>query len=142
MLYSQKGCIISGIHLTDFFNESGYLEAGGYRLKITLTPGPASYGPNNPIIADPTQLTGQSNGELIISLGDNLVWGVGFGARGLLGEFENHEYSVGGLEVNPVPEPATMLLLGVGLVGLAGFGRKKFQKVISIIYQKHKQGQL
>jgi len=28
----------------------------------------------------------------------------------------------------PIPEPATMLLLGSGLIGMAGIGRKKFKK--------------
>lgn len=40
------------------------------------------------------------------------------------GGFQVNELSVEGC-YQPVPEPATLLLLGAGLIGLTGYGRKK-----------------
>jgi len=42
--------------------------------------------------------------------------------------FAVSEIQAYGPSTSPVPEPATMLLLGSGLIGLAGYGRKKFFK--------------
>ena len=111
---------LENIFIADLFNENGYTERGFYEL---------NNGPLVTFFADVDQNLGDpgDKGELKLSIGGVTVNSINFTAPGLLANGENHEFALKGIEGTPVPIPAAILLLGSGLVGLAGI-RKKFKR--------------
>ena len=107
-----------------------------------------NYGPNdyanqasNPVaLYDPSKLTELDSGELDFGTNSDGKYYLSVNLGFLLDEgFAGEEFythftmecgndNFMGKGVAPVPEPATMLLLGTGLIGLAGASRKKFKK--------------
>ncbi len=53
---------------------------------------------------------------------------VGFEDLLLQGSDRDYQDLIARAQVAPVPEPGTIILLGTGLIGLAGLGRKKFKR--------------
>ena len=108
---------IEYILITGLFYEDEYFEIGW-----------DSYGdPDNHTVfqqSDPNMTLGDTDGEYILEINGwaDSIWS---SSPGLIAD-EDHEFSVAGVYMNPTPEPATMLLFGSGLIGIAFLGRKKF----------------
>jgi len=133
-LYSVASWYTSDNHKNmDSVGSGGYV--WGYGIITTVASGTVSSTPGYTITATDFANSGQTIGgdttDYIISFqialsnlgltapGDytlSLLWGTATCGNDL----------VAGSTTVHVPEPSTMLLLGLGLVGLVGFGRKKF----------------
>ena len=116
---------IESILLTDFFYElnnngtGSFQEEGSYRI---------DGGSWVDIIAPDGNLPTPETNGLYEFFPSTIGKVIEFQALGYSdSRLEDHEFSVAQIKVSPVPEPATMLLLGCGLIGLAGVRRKKFK---------------
>ncbi len=127
----NRTVVVSEFHLTDLFKTYGGKNDGdpfrGERAKVTLIHSghEVNLGTFNGV--DRYTVRNKKNGDLRVSLenhrqirgrrADSIIFKAPYG--------KNNDFSVAEVAVSPTPEPGTLLLLGTGLIGLAGIRKKK-----------------
>lgn len=109
---------MSSFTLVDLFYEGNpaYLESGEYFYANSGLGGSGAFQ------ADPAQIIGITEGLKSLAINDWVT------AIAFIADFpgSKNDYALAGYSA--VPEPPTALLLGILMIGLAGIGRKKFNK--------------